>query len=134
VADIREAFAKRAEPEGRLRALDDDGRARLIAALPERVRRMVVVAVLTGLRRADLCDLRKSDVDLAADVIVRVQGKTVRRVAVPLHPLALDALRDAVAQGARGCRARVHVAPRHAVHARRRDGHFPPCVHRRQRA
>lgn len=52
------------ENNARNRCLSDEEAGRLMAALPEWLRPLVIVAVHTGMRRGELLDLRWSDADL----------------------------------------------------------------------
>lgn len=55
-----------------------------LASLPEHLRRVVVLAMFTGQRRADLCAMRWSD--YRDGVIALTQQKTKREMVIPVHP------------------------------------------------
>lgn len=62
----------------------EDDLARALAAVPEPMRRVLLLAVHTGQRRGDLAQARWSDV--VGGVWRLTQEKTGRRLAIPLHP------------------------------------------------
>lgn len=94
-----------------------DELATIVAAMPERLRAMVLLASWTALRFGELTELRRRDLDLAAEVVrvrrgvVRVAGETVvgspksdagsRDVALPPHltPALLEHLEHHVGSG-----------------------------------
>ena len=74
-----------------LRREDD---AKFFAALPTEWTRDVCRMVLnTGLRQNDLMKLTRFQVDLDNKLVVLIQGKTKRRVMVPLNETALEILK-----------------------------------------
>lgn len=78
------------EPEGYTGFLTRDQAERLIAELPERYRKPVRFALLTGLRRANVFGLTWDKVDLAAGTVI-VEASTAkgkRRFIVPLNASA----------------------------------------------
>ena len=72
------------EPPGRVRSLTPDEEKRLLAALADGLRPIVLVADATGMRRAEVARLRLSQVDLSMREIVltRTKANNVRRVPV----------------------------------------------------
>ena len=78
------------EPEGYTEHLTKEQAEALIAALPERYRKPVRFALLTGLRRANVFGLTWDKVDLAAGTVI-VEASTAkgkRRFIVPLNASA----------------------------------------------
>lgn len=78
------------EPEGYTEFLTKDQAERLIAELPERYRKPVRFALLTGLRRANVFGLTWDKVDLAAGTVI-VEASTAkgkRRFIIPLNASA----------------------------------------------
>lgn len=89
---------KPVEPRGRVRFLDDDERAKLLAACKESKNAMlypcVVLALSTGMRQGELMSLKWNDVDLKNGVIILHETKNGERRRVPVSGLALDLLRE----------------------------------------
>lgn len=83
-----------AETNERVRYLTDDEEARLLAALPEFIRRLVIVAHETGLRKGALLELRWEDVDLGVGSVTVRRDKGGRILRLPLNSRALEALRE----------------------------------------
>ena len=75
------------EPEGYTEHLTREQAERLIAELPERYRKPVRFALLTGLRRANVFGLTWDKVDLAAGTVIveAATAKGKRRFIVPLN-------------------------------------------------
>lgn len=101
--DVREypvaniAFKKlfRDEPEGRTRHLKPDEIKALLAALPRHLQEVVIFALLTGARRAQIATLTWDRVDLphgTATVWKKHRKKDVPHV-IQLHPGAVEILR-----------------------------------------
>lgn len=55
-------------------------------------RALIIVAVTTGLRKSDILNIKKPDVDLTRRVLVYRAVKTGKRRAIPLAPFACDHL------------------------------------------
>jgi integrase len=85
-------------PGGHFRAWTQDDAERACAELPEHLRRVVILAIYTGQRRADLCTMGWSVYN--GDRIRVVQAKTGSPLVIPVHP-ALKAELDAWKQTAR---------------------------------
>jgi integrase len=86
------------EPSGRVRFLDDDERAKLLAACKESKTDIlylcVVLALSTGMRYTELMSLTWGDVDLKAGFIVLQKTKNGERRRVPLVGHGLELLRN----------------------------------------
>ncbi|MBI4278533.1 MAG: tyrosine-type recombinase/integrase, partial [Armatimonadetes bacterium] len=91
-------------------------------------RAIVTVFALTGLRRSELLALEVPDVDLVRSTVHVRDGKGGREALLPLHPLAVDALRQYLPTRRRGsgralfpgaARWRGRPSPRMSVHALR---------------
>lgn len=85
-----------AEPQGRVRFLTDDERGRLLQSCREHselLYTLVVLALATGARKAELLGLTWRDVDLSRGLITFEQTKSGKRRAVPVTGAALDLLR-----------------------------------------
>lgn len=90
--------SKPAEPQGRVRFLDDDERARLLAACrgssDARLYPLVLLALATGARRGELLGLRWEDVDTARGVATLHTTKNRDRRGLVLTAPALAAIAD----------------------------------------
>lgn len=88
--------ARLREPRGRVRALSDRERTRLLEACQKsrdkRLHPLVVLALSTGARQGELLRLRWRDVDLARKVAVLQETKNGDRRPLPLSALAVQAL------------------------------------------
>jgi integrase len=86
------------ESNGRVRWLDDDERARLLAACREATATylypIVVLALSTGMRRGEILKLRWKEVDLSRGLIVLHDTKNGDRRGVALVGHALDVMKD----------------------------------------
>jgi integrase len=86
------------ESRGRVRFLDDNERAKLLAVCKESPNKMlyvcVVLALSTGMRQAELMGLKWSDVDLKNGVAILHETKNGERRRVPLSGYALDLLKE----------------------------------------
>ncbi|MDD2863936.1 MAG: site-specific integrase [Methylococcales bacterium] len=86
------------QPSGRVRFLDDNERAKLLAACKESPNKMlyvcVVLALATGMRQGELMGLQWRDVDLKNGVAILHETKNGERRRVPLSGLGLELLRD----------------------------------------
>jgi integrase len=74
--------------------LSDDEEPRLIDALAERLRPLVMVAIHTGLREGELLRLRWSDVDFGSGSINVREAKSGEGRSLPLNQTALATLRQ----------------------------------------
>lgn len=81
------------ENNQRLRYLTNDEAQRLLAALPERVRPVVVCALYTGMRRGELLRLQWADVDLQQRLIFVRQSKNGDKREIPIADALLTVLR-----------------------------------------
>lgn len=73
------------------KVLSRDHEARFIEALPSRWVRDVVLMVLnTGLRQNDLMRLTRFEVDRKRRLITLIQGKTKRRVTIPMNDTVIE--------------------------------------------
>jgi integrase len=82
---------------GRERYLTEDEETRLMVALedsPVHLKRFVILALETGLRKGELLWMRRTDVDLNTKEIRMIQSKTDKPKTVPLSSAALDVLLD----------------------------------------
>lgn len=81
-------------PRGRVRFLDDDERKRLLEACKasnnEYLYLVVVLALSTGMRKAEILNLKWQDVDLKAKKLTVHKTKNKERKVVPLSSLALE--------------------------------------------
>ena len=89
---------KMREPRGRVRFLDDDERARLLAECKSNERSpylypMVVLALSTGARYGELINLSWDVVDMERGVITLHDTKNGERRVLPLTGHALDIIR-----------------------------------------
>jgi len=86
------------EPRGRVRFLDADERARLLAACKASshpaLYPAVLLAISTGMRKGEILGLAWRDVDLSAGAIVLHDTKNGERRRVPLVALAADVMRQ----------------------------------------
>jgi integrase len=89
---------KPTEARGRVRWLDDNERATLLAACKESPNKQlyicVVLALATGMRQGELMGLKWSDVDLKNGVAILHETKNGERRRVPLSGLGLELLRE----------------------------------------
>lgn len=96
-AEAIRAVDRLKEPPGRVRHLSGDEEAKLFGALPLQVRRIVVLAVLTGMRQAEVVQLKKSAVDLDARQITLTRTKSNKVRPVYLNDDAVAVLKEAMA-------------------------------------
>lgn len=89
---------KPTESRGRVRFLDNDERAKLLAACKESSNKWlylcVVLALATGMRQAELMGLKWSDVNLKDGFLILHETKNGERRRVPLSGLALTLLQE----------------------------------------
>jgi integrase len=87
-----------AEPDGRVRFLSEDERKRLLAECVKAPNRalypIVVLALSTGMRQAEVMGLRWPDVDLKRGWITLLKTKNKRPRGVPLVGAALTAMKN----------------------------------------
>lgn len=87
---------KKSEPKGRVRFLDEDERARLLAACkdgPTWLEPVVTLALATGMRQGEILGLEWTDVDLERKRLILHETKNGERRAVHLAGPALEELR-----------------------------------------
>lgn len=82
------------EPPGRIPTLEPEDKQRLVAALPEWMRPIVRLAMLTGCRQSEILALRWKHVDLNSGTLAVEDSKSGEARRVPLHPALLDELRE----------------------------------------
>ena len=89
---------KPTEPDGRTRFLDDDERQRLLIACKESssewLYMCVILALSTGMRKAELMRLKWQDVNLKDNFIILHKTKNGTRRRVPLSGLGLSLLKE----------------------------------------
>lgn len=85
-------FLKENNP--RVRYLTNDEEARLLEALPERLRPLVLAAIHTGLRRGELLRLRWEDVDFYSGTLTVRQAKSGEGRRLPMNGVVREILRD----------------------------------------
>ena len=82
------------ENNTRVRFIEEAEEARLIEALPERFRPLVIVALHTGARRGELLALRWNDIDFATDTITIRKSKSGEGRRIPMNSIAAETLRS----------------------------------------
>jgi len=85
------------EPRGRVRFLDEDERKRLLAACKKHSSQLytiVVLALSSGARQAEVLNLRWKDIDLDRGIIILHETKNDERRAIPLQGHALDLIKE----------------------------------------
>lgn len=89
--------AKMKEPNGRVRYLSDDERKRLLTAVCQAKNPFlypaVMIGISTGARKGEIMNLKWQDVDLERGWAMLHKTKNRERRGLPLHNLALAALR-----------------------------------------
>jgi integrase len=85
-------------PDGRVRFLDDDERARLLHACKEspnpQLYPCVVLAISSGMRQVEQMELKWQDVNLKDGYLILHKTKNGTRRRIPLSGLALELLRE----------------------------------------
>ena len=76
----------------RTRYLSPEEKAKLLAACSPELRRVVLMALKTGMRKSELLFLRWLDVDFGANLIKIRKSKSGRMRFIPLHPDVLKVL------------------------------------------
>ena len=86
------------EPDGRIRFLDDDERQRLLIACKESssewLYMCVILALSTGMRKAELMELKWQDINLKEGYLILHKTKNGTRRRVPLSGLGLSLLKE----------------------------------------
>lgn len=82
------------EPPGRVRFLTDEERTSLLAACPERLRTIVLIALNTGLRKSELLTLRWQDLDFKNRMLRVERSKNGERRDIPMTTIVHDLLRE----------------------------------------
>jgi integrase len=83
------------EPPGRVRSLSDDERAKLDAELPAGLKRVVLVAALSGQRLGNVIGMKKADVNFEHASISIPKTKSGKRHDVPISEFLAVVLREA---------------------------------------
>ena len=78
----------------RTRYLSPDEKSKLLAICSPELRRIVLVALKTGMRKSEILTLRWLDVDFGANQIKIRKSKSGRMRFIPLHPDVLEVLKD----------------------------------------
>lgn len=71
--------------KARVRYLTQDQQERLVGVCPPALRRIVLVALRTGLRQSEIMGIRWQDVDMATNQITVTKTKNGRKRYIPLH-------------------------------------------------
>jgi integrase len=92
------------EAPGRVRYLSPDEESAVMTALEDRprFRRVVVTALLTGMRQGELLRLRAEAVDLAAGEITLTRTKSNKVRRIPIGPALVPVLKEAISASASG--------------------------------
>ncbi len=96
-ADAIREVQRLKEPPGRVRHMSLDEETKLIAALPVRVQRIVLLALLTGMRQQEVVLLKKSAVDVQARQLMLTKTKSNKTRPVYLNEHALAIVNEAIA-------------------------------------
>lgn len=84
------------EPEGRTRWLTVEELGRLLAACNLCLRRIVITAIHTGLRRQNLFDLKVADLDFKRRVLTAQQTKSGKKHTIPMNTILVETLKPSV--------------------------------------
>ncbi|HEY2408136.1 MAG TPA: site-specific integrase [Polyangiaceae bacterium] len=90
------------EPPGRVRWLTDAERTRLYAVLPPEFRLLVLADAVSGMRRTELVELKKDQVDRKRKVITLDKTKSNRTRHVPINDQLDAVLKEAMAASGDG--------------------------------
>ncbi len=92
------------EPPGRVRYLSPDEEGRLMAAAvtTPRMQRIILAALLTGMRQGEIIGLRREAVDLAAGEITLIKTKSNRVRRLPIAAALMGTLEKALAASQSG--------------------------------
>ncbi len=82
------------EPRGRVRYLKPEERERLFATLPWYIKPIVVFAMHTGMRKAEILNLQWSQVSLQNRSVILEDTKNNERRSVPLNDTVMAVLRE----------------------------------------
>lgn len=82
------------ENNARVRYLTPEEEVRLLEALPERFRPLIIVAIHTGMRQGELLRLRWEDVDFFSGTIMVRQAKSGEGRRVPMNSVVRETLRN----------------------------------------
>jgi integrase len=93
------------EHNGRVRYLQDDEEPRLLEALPEWLRPLVICAIHTGLRKGELLELKWDEVDLVAGAITLRKTKSGEVERIPVNQTVRALLSDVRIQRIRHAKA-----------------------------
>lgn len=96
IADSIRRVKRLKEPPGRTRHLKSEEEAKLLGELPVQVRRIVLTAVLTGMRQEEVVRLKKSAVDLKARQLTLTKTKSNKVRPVYLNNAALAVVKEAM--------------------------------------
>ena len=80
------------EPEGRERYLTHEEAGRLLAASNPEFRKILIVALGTGMRRGEILSLRWDDLDLVRGIITVAMSKSGRSRKIPMSGVVTEAL------------------------------------------
>ena len=86
------------ERNERKRYLDDDEVARLMECLSERIKPIVVVALCTGMRKSEILNLKKEDIDFNQRLIFIKNSKNGKPRDIPMSEPAYKALKSCSSQ------------------------------------
>jgi integrase len=82
------------EPPGRIPTIEPEDKRQLLSALPEWMRPIARLAMMTGCRQSEILALRWKHVDLSAGTLTVEDSKSGDARRVPLHPALADELRE----------------------------------------
>jgi len=82
------------EPPGRVRYLEFDQYVKLIAVLPKWLRPIVIVTAFTGMRRGEVCTLKRENIDLKTRQIILEETKNGDRRVIPMNQTVYEVIID----------------------------------------